>query len=97
MKTGKVYRIAGPVAIAELDARMFDIVLVGEEKLLGEVIQINGNRCTIQIYEDTSGLKPGIPVVNTGEPLSVELGPGLLTSIYDGIQRPLGRSQGRVV
>ena len=89
MKTGKVYRIAGPVAIAELDARMFDIVLVGEEKLLGEVIQINGSRCTIQIYEDTTGLKPGIPVVNTGEPLSVELGPGLLTSIYDGIQRPL--------
>jgi len=89
VKTGKLYRIAGPVAVAELDARMFDIVLVGEEKLLGEVIQINGTKCTIQIYEDTTGLKPGIPVVNTGEPLTVELGPGLLTSIYDGIQRPL--------
>ncbi len=89
MKTGKVYRVAGPVAIAELDARMYDIVLVGEEKLLGEVIQINGNRCTIQIYEDTTGLKPGTEVVNTGQPLCVELGPGLLSSIYDGIQRPL--------
>ena len=91
MKTGKIYRIAGPVAVAELDARMFDIALVGDEKLLGEVIQINGNRCTIQIYEDTTGLKPGIPVVNTEEPLNIELGPGLLTSIYDGIQRPLPR------
>ncbi len=89
MKTGKVYRVAGPVAIAELDARMYDIVLVGEEKLLGEVIQINGNRCTIQIYEDTTGLKPGTEVVNTGQPLCAELGPGLLSSIYDGIQRPL--------
>ncbi len=89
MKKGKVYRVAGPVAIAELDARMYDIVLVGEDKLLGEVIQINGNRCTIQIYEDTTGLKPGTEVVNTGQPLCVELGPGLLSSIYDGIQRPL--------
>ena len=89
MNQGKLVRIAGPVAIAELSARMFDIVLVGEEELLGEVIQINENKCTVQIYEDTSGLKPGNPVKNTGEPLSVELGPGLLTSIYDGIQRPL--------
>ncbi len=89
MKTGKIYRVAGPVAIAELDARMYDIVLVGEERLLGEVIQINGNRCTIQIYEDTTGLKPGASVVNTEQPLCVELGPGLLSSIYDGIQRPL--------
>ncbi|MBI2664701.1 V-type ATP synthase subunit A [Candidatus Woesearchaeota archaeon] len=89
MKTGKVYRVAGPVAVAELDARMYDIVLVGEEKLLGEVIQINGSRCTIQVYEDTTGIKPGAAVINTGEPLTVELGPGLLSSIYDGIQRPL--------
>ena len=89
MKEGKLVRIAGPVAVAQLSARMFDIVLVGEEELLGEVIQINEDKCTIQIYEDTSGLKPGNPVKNTGEPLSVELGPGLLTSIYDGIQRPL--------
>ncbi|MBI2136956.1 V-type ATP synthase subunit A [Candidatus Woesearchaeota archaeon] len=89
MKKGVVYRVAGPVAIAELDARMYDVVHVGDERLLGEVIQINGSRCTIQIYEDTTGLKPGAPVVNTGEPLSVELGPGMLSSIYDGIQRPL--------
>src|SRR3989338_4467022 len=89
MKTGVVYRVAGPVAVVELDARMYDIVHVGEERLLGEVIQINGSRCTIQIYEDTTGLKPGAPVVNTEEPLSVELGPGMLSSIYDGIQRPL--------
>ena len=86
---GTVYRIAGPVVIAEFSARMFDIVLVGSEKLLGEVIQINGNRCTVQVYEDTTGLKPGDPVANTNQPLTAELGPGLLSSIYDGIQRPL--------
>ena len=86
---GTVYRIAGPVVIAEFSARMFDIVLVGSEKLLGEVIQINGNRCTVQVYEDTTGLKPGDPVSNTNQPLTAELGPGLLSSIYDGIQRPL--------
>ena len=86
---GRVHRVAGPVAIVEFSARMFDIVLVGEEKLLGEVIQINGNRCTVQVYEDTTGLKPGDPVVNTNQPLTAELGPGLLSSIYDGIQRPL--------
>jgi len=89
VETGKIYRVAGPVAVAELAARMFDMILVGNEKLLGEVIQINGNRCTIQVYEDTTGLKPGDPVENTNEPLTVELGPGLLSSIYDGIQRPL--------
>ena len=93
MKTGKLYRIAGPVAVAELEARMFDIVQVGDEKLLGEVIQINDQRCTIQIYEDTTGLKPGDKVVNTEQPLSVELGPGMLSSIYDGIQRPLPELQ----
>src|SRR3990167_2101787 len=87
---GKLYRIAGPVVVARgLDARMYDIVRVGEEKLMGEVIQIDGENVIIQVYEDTSGIKPGEPVINTGKPLSVELGPGLLTSIYDGIQRPL--------
>jgi len=68
---------------------MYDVVLVGHEKLMGEVIGLEGDDVTIQVYEDTSGVKPGEPVENTGEPLSVELGPGLLTSIYDGIQRPL--------
>lgn len=91
MKTqAYLYRIAGPVAVAKgLDAKMYDVVLVGNEKLLGEVIQIVQEKTIIQVYEDTSGLKPGEPVVNTGKPLTVELGPGLLTSIYDGIQRPL--------
>ena len=87
---GKLYRIAGPVVVARgLDARMYDIVRVGEEKLMGEVIQIDGENVIIQVYEDTSGIKPGEPVINTGKPLTVMLGPGLLTSIYDGIQRPL--------
>ncbi len=87
---GVLYRIAGPVVVARsINARMFDIVRVGNERLMGEVIQIDGENTTIQVYEDTTGLKPGEPVENTGLPLSVELGPGLLTSIYDGIQRPL--------
>jgi V/A-type H+/Na+-transporting ATPase subunit A len=89
-KKGALYRIAGPVVIAKnIKARMFDVVRVGNEKLMGEVIQINDDKATVQVYEDTSGIRPGEPVINTGEPLSVELGPGLLTSIYDGIQRPL--------
>lgn len=87
---GVLFRIAGPVVVAKnLAARMYDIVKVGHEKLMGEVIQIDGDTVIIQVYEDTSGIKPGEPVFNTGKPLSVALGPGLLTSIYDGIQRPL--------
>ncbi|MFO7710617.1 MAG: V-type ATP synthase subunit A [Candidatus Woesearchaeota archaeon] len=89
-KKGTLYRIAGPVVVAKgIKARMYDVVRVGNEKLMGEVIQIDGDHTTIQVYEDTTGIKPGEPVENTGKPLSVELGPGLLTSIYDGIQRPL--------
>ncbi|MBN1503300.1 V-type ATP synthase subunit A [Candidatus Woesearchaeota archaeon] len=89
-KIGRIYRIAGPVVTATgISARMYDLVKVGNEKLMGEVIQIQGEKTTIQVYEDTSGLKPGEVVENTGEPLSVLLGPGLLDSIYDGIQRPL--------
>jgi V/A-type H+-transporting ATPase subunit A len=87
---GILYRIAGPVVVAKgLKARMYDVVRVGKEKLMGEVIQITDDQTVIQVYEDTSGIKPGEEVTNTGMPLSVELGPGLLTSIYDGIQRPL--------
>ena len=87
---GTLYRIAGPVVVAKgLDARMYDVCRVGNERLMGEVIKIEGEFTTIQVYEDTSGIKPGEPVENTGEQLSVELGPGLLTGIYDGIQRPL--------
>ena len=89
-KQGVLKRIAGPVVTAvNLDAHMYDVVKVGKEALMGEVIKIQGDNVIIQVYEDTSGIKPGEPVENTGLSLSVELGPGLLTSIYDGIQRPL--------
>ena len=89
-KKGILKRIAGPVVTAvNLDAHMYDVVKVGDEQLMGEVIKIKGDDIIIQVYEDTSGIKPGEPVENTGLSLSVELGPGLLTSIYDGIQRPL--------
>jgi len=87
---GEIYRISGPVVTAiGLNTRMYDVVKVGEEGLMGEVIGIEGDKSIIQVYEETSGLRPGEPVENTGQALSVELGPGLLESIYDGIQRPL--------
>ncbi|NOQ55204.1 MAG: V-type ATP synthase subunit A [Nanohaloarchaea archaeon] len=87
---GQIYRIAGPVVVATgIAAKMYDVVHVGNEALMGEVIQIDGDKSIIQVYEDTTGLKPGEPVVTTGAPLTVYLGPGLLKSIYDGIQRPL--------
>ncbi|MAG91364.1 V-type ATP synthase subunit A [Candidatus Woesearchaeota archaeon] len=90
MDKGVLYRIAGPVVVAKgIKPRMYDVCRVGNENLMGEVIQIEGEKTIIQVYEDTSGIKPGEPVVNTGQPLSVELGPGMLSSIYDGIQRPL--------
>ena len=90
LNNGSIYRIAGPVVVAVgLNARMYDVVRVGNEGLMGEVIQIDGEKIVIQVYEDTTGLAPGEPVITTGAPLSVLLGPGLLTSIYDGIQRPL--------
>ncbi|WAC04937.1 MAG: ATP synthase subunit A [Methanoregula sp.] len=89
-KQGILKRIAGPVVTAvNLDAHMYDVVKVGNEALMGEVIKINGEDIIIQVYEDTSGIRPGEPVENTGLSLAIELGPGLLTSIYDGIQRPL--------
>jgi V/A-type H+-transporting ATPase subunit A len=95
---GKILRIAGPVVIAEgiESARMYDVVRVGEMGLLGEIIGMEGEKATIQVYEDTSGIKPGESVESTGNPLSVVLAPGLLTSIYDGVQRPLDviREQG---
>ncbi len=87
---GEILRVAGPVVTATgMHARMYDLVEVGEEGLMGEVIGIEGERAIIQVYEDTSGVRPGEKVVNTGRPLSVELGPGLLGRIYDGVQRPL--------
>ena len=90
MSDGEIYKVAGPVVIATgMDPQMYDVVKVGEEGLMGEVIQIEGEKSYIQVYEQTTGVKPGEPVENTEEPLSVELGPGLLGSIYDGLQRPL--------
>ena len=87
---GQIYRISGPVVTAiGIKAAMFDVVRVGNEGLMGEVIELHGDKCVIQVYEETSGIRPGEPVINTGETLSVALGPGLLTQIYDGIQRPL--------
>jgi V/A-type H+-transporting ATPase subunit A len=87
---GRIVRVAGPVVTAEgIAPRMYDVVLVGDLNLMGEVIKLVGDRAVIQVYEDTSGIRPGEPVANTGEPLQVELGPGLLSSIYDGVQRPL--------
>ena len=87
---GTIASVSGPVVVAtDLGARMNDVVYVGDEGLMGEVIEIEGNRTTIQVYEETSNVAPGEPVANTGEPLSVDLGPGMLYSIYDGVQRPL--------
>ncbi|MEC7111714.1 MAG: V-type ATP synthase subunit A [Candidatus Thermoplasmatota archaeon] len=87
---GQIYRISGPVVTAKgMSAAMYDVVRVGDEGLMGEVIEIHGDQSVIQVYEDTSGIRPGEPVLNTQETLSVALGPGLLTQIYDGIQRPL--------
>ena len=91
MNEGKIVKIAGPVVIAKgiPYAKMYDVVKVGEKHLIGEIIGLVEDTATIQVYEETAGLAPGEPVVSTGEPLSVELGPGLIQSIYDGIQRPL--------
>ena len=91
MVDATIARISGPVAVAkDLEgAHMFDVVRIGEMGLMGEIIRLEGNTAQIQVYEDTTGLKPGEKVINTQRPLSMQLGPGLLTSIYDGIQRPL--------
>ncbi|HKK95945.1 MAG TPA: V-type ATP synthase subunit A [Anaerovoracaceae bacterium] len=91
MNQGKIVKVSGPLVIAEgmQDADMFDVVHVGEEGLIGEIIEMRGAQASIQVYEETAGLGPGAPVVSVGEPLSVELGPGLISTIYDGIQRPL--------
>ena len=91
MKSGIITKVAGPLVIAEgmRDADMFDVVRVSSKRLIGEIIEMHGDRASIQVYEETSGLGPGEIVESTGAPLSVELGPGLIGSIYDGIQRPL--------
>ena len=91
MSTGVIKKVAGPLVIATgmRDANMFDVVRVSQQRLIGEIIEMHGDEASIQVYEETSGLGPGEPVESTGMPLSVELGPGLIASIYDGIQRPL--------
>ena len=91
MSTGVIKKVAGPLVIATgmRDADMFDVVRVSQQRLIGEIIEMHGDEASIQVYEETSGLGPGEPVESTGMPLSVELGPGLIASIYDGIQRPL--------
>ena len=87
---GIIYRISGPVVTAVgITPRMYEVVRVGDEGLMGEVIELHGDQSVIQVYEETSGVRPGEPVIRTGQTLSVKLGPGLLTQIYDGIQRPL--------
>ena len=91
MSKGTITKVAGPLVIAEGmgDANMFDVVRVSDERLIGEIIEMHGDKASVQVYEETSGLGPGEPVESTGAPLSVELGPGLISSIFDGIQRPL--------
>ena len=91
MSSAFISRISGSVVVATgiENAQMFDVVRIGELGLLGEIIRLEGDKATIQVYEDTTGLRPGEKVINTKRPLSIQLGPGLLTSIYDGIQRPL--------
>ncbi len=91
MTEGKIRRVSGPLVVAEgmRDANLFDVVRVGEGRLIGEIIEMHGDRASIQVYEETAGIGRGDRVVSTGAPLSVELGPGLLSNIYDGIQRPL--------
>lgn len=88
---GEIIKVSGPLVIAKgmRDAEMYDVVEVSTMKLVGEIIEMHGDEASIQVYEETAGLGPGEEVVSRGSPLSVELGPGLISSIYDGVQRPL--------
>jgi len=91
LKVGKIIKVSGPLVVAEGmdEANVFDVVQVSDNKLIGEIIEMRGDKASIQVYEETTGIGPGEPVYTTGEPLSVELGPGLVTAMFDGIQRPL--------
>ena len=95
MKTGRIIRVSGPLVVAEgmENANVYDVVRVSDSKLIGEIIEMRGDKASIQVYEETVGIGPGEPVYTTGEPLSVELGPGLLEAMFDGIQRPLKEYQ----
>src|SRR5665647_1602998 len=90
---GTIIKVSGPLVVAKgmQDAKMYDVVKVGKHQLIGEIIEMRNDQASIQVYEETSGLGPGEHVISTGQPLSVELAPGLLRSIYDGIQRPLDK------
>ena len=98
MSKGTIKKVAGQLVIAEgmRDANMFDVVRVSGQRLIGEIIEIHGDEASIQVYEETSGLGPGEPVESTGVPMSVELGPGLISNIYDGIQRPLEEIRAKI-
>ena len=89
MKTGKIIKVSGPLVVAEGmdEANIYDVCKVGKSGLIGEIIEMRGDKASIQVYEETAGIGPGDPVITTGEPLSVELGPGLIESMFDGIQR----------
>ena len=91
MQTGTITKVSGPLVVASgmRQANMYDVVRVSDQRLIGEIIEMRGDRASIQVYEETSGLRTGEQVETTGEPLSVELGPGLIGAIFDGIQRPL--------
>ncbi|MDU4891812.1 MAG: V-type ATP synthase subunit A [Clostridium sp.] len=95
MKNGTIVKVSGPLVVAKdmENANIFDVVKVGEKGLIGEIIEMRGDKASIQVYEETSGIGPGDPVVTTGEPLSIELGPGLIEAMFDGIQRPLNAMQ----
>ncbi len=97
MDQGTIRKVAGPLVVATGlgSAKMYDLVRVGEQGLMGEIIEMRGDRASIQVYEETEGLGPGMPVVSTGAPLSVELGPGMLEAVYDGVQRPLDALQAK--
>ncbi|MGD9402601.1 MAG: V-type ATP synthase subunit A, partial [bacterium] len=91
MKPGRIVKVAGPLVVAEgmRGSKMYDVVRVSDQRLIGEIIELEGDQASIQVYEETGGIGPGEPVYPTGAPLSVDLGPGLIEAIYDGIQRPL--------
>lgn len=93
LKTGRIIKVSGPLVVAENmdEANIYDVCKVGAQGLIGEIIEMRNDRASIQVYEETSGIGPGDPVYTTGEPLSVELAPGLIESMFDGIQRPLDK------
>jgi len=97
LKVGKVIKVSGPLVVAEgmEDANVYDVVEVSDNKLIGEIIEMRGDKASIQVYEETTGIGPGDVVVSTGSPLSIELGPGMIEQMFDGIQRPLEALQAK--